>query len=281
MPVFYLLFVLIFILPFILNINDKIIKVLDVFAVISFSLALNKIVVLSYITELKKIKILLSFDIISALFIAFGIAFAVTGIIFKLKKQVIKLNVIKLIAIIEIIVFILFLVADSFSLFSFDNGNNAVASENSLSYEISGLLKGEVNDSSGSFRIGIWKNSLDMGIKNPIFGTGVGTYLKTFQEFIKGTELSGNIDLTDTAHNEYIHLFCTVGITGLFAYLSFLLSLAIKAFRKIFKNPYIIILGSAVLCYCVQAFFSFNIVIITPLFWICSGLLYREAKEEN
>lgn len=274
-------FVLIFLLPFLLNNANKIIKVLNAFAMICFSMALNKIIVFSYMEELEKTKIILNFDIISALFIVFGVAFAVTGIIFKFKKQTVKLNVIKVIAIIEIVVFILFFVAESFSLFTIDKGNNAITSENSLSYEISGLLRGEVNDSSGSFRIGIWKSSLDMGLDNPIFGTGVGTYLKTFQEFIKGTELSQNIDLTDTAHNEYIHLFCTVGIVGLLSYLGFLLSLAIKSLGKILKNPYIIILGSAVLCYCVQAFFSFNIVIITPLFWICAGLLYRETKEEN
>ena len=148
-----------------------------------------------------------------------------------------------------------------------------------LAQEFSDFLQGNINESSGSYRIAIWKNSILMGMKNPIFGTGIGTFLETFENFIEGSELDEILELTDVAHNEYVHLFCTVGLTGLISYLGFLLSLAIKSFKNIRKNPYILILGSAVLCFSAQAFFSFNVVIITPFFWVCAALLHKKIKE--
>lgn len=44
----------------------------------------------------------------------------------------------------------------------------------------------------------------------------------------------------DNAHNEYLHYLITVGITGLIAYLVFIISFIVRVIRKAGKNQYIV-----------------------------------------
>ena len=141
------------------------------------------------------------------------------------------------------------------------------------------LVRGQLSMTAGHHRVGIWKNAIDMGKRNPIFGTGSGTFAKNFKKYAAevgyGRYANRNLDF---AHNEYIHYFCTTGILGAGSYLAFLLSVVWQAMKRLAKNPKILVLGSAVLGYSVQVFFCFSVVIAAPFFWLFLGLLVGEIR---
>ncbi len=147
-------------------------------------------------------------------------------------------------------------------------------------YDLYELSRGHLTDTAGSHRGAIWKYSLRMSKENLLFGTGTGTFAKSFKSFTKevGYTYYQNKNL-DFAHNEYINILCTGGLLGLLSYLGFLVSSAVMAIKTMSKNPKVIILGAAVLGYAVQAFFSFSVVIMTPIFWVLIGLLVKEARD--
>ena len=142
------------------------------------------------------------------------------------------------------------------------------------------FARGNLTDTAGSHRGAIWKYSLRMAKENLIFGTGTGTFAKSFKEFTKevGYNYYQNKNL-DFAHNEYINILCTGGLAGLLTYLGFLISTAYLSVKTMAKNPKVLVLFAAVLGYVFQAFFSFSIVIITPIFWVLIGLLVKEARD--
>lgn len=152
-------------------------------------------------------------------------------------------------------------------------------SQNGLVKDLYELVRGELSLTAGNHRIGIWKHSLMMAKENPVLGTGTGTFAKTFKEFAAGAGYSryANRNL-DFAHNEYIHYICTMGFVGGIAYIAFLLSCLWQACKTCFKNPVILVLGSAVLGYCVQVFFCFSVVIAAPFFWLFLGLMIGEIR---
>ena len=150
---------------------------------------------------------------------------------------------------------------------------------NGLVKDLYELVRGELSLTAGNHRIGIWKHSLMMAKENPVLGTGTGTFAKTFKEFAveAGYSRYANRNL-DFAHNEYIHYICTMGFVGGIAYIAFLLSCLWQACKTCFKNPLILVLGSAVLGYSVQVFFCFSVVIAAPFFWLFLGLMVGEIR---
>ncbi len=152
--------------------------------------------------------------------------------------------------------------------------------QSGVMYDLYELTRGHLNETAGSHRGAIWKYSLKMAKENLIFGTGTGTFAKSFKEFTKevGYNYYQNKNL-DFAHNEYINILCTSGLAGLLTYLGFLISTAYLSVKTMAKNPRVLVLFAAVLGYVFQAFFSFSIVIITPIFWVLIGLLVKEARD--
>ncbi len=151
--------------------------------------------------------------------------------------------------------------------------------KNGLMKDLYELVRGELSLTAGNHRIGIWKYSYMMAKENPIWGTGTGTFAKTFKAFAKeaGYTRYANRNL-DFAHNEYLHYFCTMGLVGGLSYLAFLVSAAVQAFKQCVRNPKILVLGSAVLGYSVQVFFCFSVVIAAPFFWLFLGLMIGEVR---
>lgn len=151
--------------------------------------------------------------------------------------------------------------------------------KNGLMKDLYELVRGELSLTAGNHRIGIWKYSLMMAKENPVLGTGSGTFAKTFKAFAKEAGYSRYVNRNlDFAHNEYIHYICTMGFTGGIAYIAFLISCGWQACKRCFKNPVILVLGSAVLGYCVQVFFCFSVVIAAPFFWLFLGLMVGEIR---
>ena len=71
----------------------------------------------------------------------------------------------------------------------------------------------------------------------------------------------------DSAHNEYLQYFVTIGPLGLAAYLGLLISSAVRMVRCGAGNPYVIAALSAMLCYGAQAVVNINLPIVTPVMW--------------
>ncbi len=144
-----------------------------------------------------------------------------------------------------------------------------------LVYEAQQILHGNFQDSFGSNRVFVWKRALPLAMQAPILGTGPDTFVITFNQTY-AAELT--TEYYDFAHNEYIQVLCNYGIVGLTVYMAALVTLAVRAFKRVKDNPVVTVLTCAALTYCIQAFFSFAITITTPVFWIVLGLLDRECN---
>ncbi len=141
-------------------------------------------------------------------------------------------------------------------------------------YEFSQLLHGNFDDSFGSSRILIWKETLKLIPEHPILGAGPGTIgLRLDIHFSRLVEETGETlsSYVDNAHNEYLGILADCGIAGFCAYLLMLLSAFIKQLKKplTFERC---ALGTAVFCYCVQSFFGLGLCLAAPLFWVLLGL---------
>lgn len=147
-------------------------------------------------------------------------------------------------------------------------------------YEMSQIMHGNFNDRFGSSRMFVWKRCIPLIKENPIIGTGPDSFLNVFMnrytEDIEAARMNVSFDF---AHNDYIQIMINYGILGLIAYLTALFGAAKRGLSASKFNPKVLILGSAVLCYCVQIFFSFSIVMVAPVFWILFALLDKENRD--
>ncbi|MBR3704257.1 MAG: hypothetical protein IKM11_02045, partial [Oscillospiraceae bacterium] len=82
----------------------------------------------------------------------------------------------------------------------------------------------------------------------------------------------------DLAHNEYLNILFHQGVFALLAYLAALFLAAVEWLRCSRRNGASAAVGSAVLCYCVQAFFGFSLCMVSPYFWIMLAFLEITKK---
>ncbi len=77
----------------------------------------------------------------------------------------------------------------------------------------------------------------------------------------------------DTAHNEYLNILANQGLFALLCWLGALGYSAVRFVRGQGSDPQLLICGSAVLGYCVQAFFGISMCLSTPFFLIAWAIL--------
>ena len=152
---------------------------------------------------------------------------------------------------------------------------------NDLLREFANLLRGEITMHSGSRRIAIWSCSYMIFEKYPIFGVGAGAFRDAFDDIALKTYSQYSKFAVDLAHNEYIHIACSHGIVGLVAYLGFVCTLCVRAVKRIFQNENLAVILPAIVCYLVQAFFSFGLVFVMPIFMALCGFAEREIKSKR
>ncbi|MDO4295735.1 MAG: O-antigen ligase family protein [bacterium] len=128
------------------------------------------------------------------------------------------------------------------------------------------------NDDWGTHRGYIWRISMenfsDFSFWRKLVGFGpdtfrIVTFLNNEQEMYA---LYGEI--FDNAHNEYLNYLITTGILGVTAYVTFLVSLLVRGFKNVGKNPQAAAMLFAILCYSAQAFVNLNLPIATPVMWM-------------
>lgn len=149
-----------------------------------------------------------------------------------------------------------------------------------LFYEISQILQGNWDDRFGNGRIYIWRQVIALVDEHLWFGTGPDTMaaagIPGFDRY--SAELNETLSYTvDVAHNEYLNVLYH---QGLLAALTFIVAL-LFTYRKWIAadKSSAVILGSSMLCYCIQAFFGFSMCAVAGLFWLIWGLMLSESAD--
>ena len=148
-------------------------------------------------------------------------------------------------------------------------------------WELHEVFHGRARLSFGSNRVAVWYYSLLMAKEHLLFGTGSGTYRACFNNFLPEhdyvipTEQDG-VPLPayfDTPHSEYVSQLTDHGLPALFLFLALLCFAVFR--RREGWFPLLAPCSAAVLCYMVQAFFSFSVCIVAPMFWVILAMSFR------
>ena len=139
---------------------------------------------------------------------------------------------------------------------------------NQLASETSSVTSGKVDDSFGSRRIFVWKESLKKAKEYPITGIGIDNYLYGFNPVLRDPKTG---EYFTKAHNDYIQkTVCEGFISGIY----YIFVIAYIFFSKIKKNDKIFYpLLLAFICYSIQIFFSISVTRVTPYYFVIIGLL--------
>ena len=151
-------------------------------------------------------------------------------------------------------------------------------------WELHEILHGRSRLSFGSDRVAVWTYSLGLARENLLLGGGSATFVARFNDYIKEHDLvvpkeqDGRAlpDYFDNPHNEYIQQLTDHGLPAMLLFIALLLFAVFRKREGWF--PLLAPCSAAVLCYAVQALFSFSVCIVAPMFWILLGLSFREQS---
>jgi len=99
--------------------------------------------------------------------------------------------------------------------------------------------EGTVTDSLDIRKI-VWQGAISLGLKYPLFGTGVETFAYSYYFTRPASHnLTSEWDyLYNKAHNEYLNYFATTGFIGLLAYLYLIFNFQFLIFKQFLKNKF-------------------------------------------
>jgi putative inorganic carbon (HCO3(-)) transporter len=140
--------------------------------------------------------------------------------------------------------------------------------------EAHALLRGEAEDSFGTGRIFIWRNTLPLLGDRVLLGGGADTFPhRMTAKFTRVLENGQMLRRTiDCAHNEFLNIWVNQGLPALLFYLAALVSTLVPWLKRKGGSA-AAILGTAVLCYAIQAFFGISTPANSGFFWVFWGLL--------
>ncbi len=128
------------------------------------------------------------------------------------------------------------------------------------------------NDTWGSHRGYIWRRSLWMYQQMPfvhqLFGCGPDTYGCLVNQTIMLEVQNTMGNYLDNAHNAFLQYLITMGLTGMITYMFFLITVFRHLFRNHKKNPYILGILLATICYVFQSLVNLELPVVTPSFWL-------------
>ena len=142
-------------------------------------------------------------------------------------------------------------------------------------HELLSIMHGEISTTFGSGRIHIWEQVLSAVPEHFLFGTGPDTMLYGgLEAFTRYDEALGGtvVAQIDVAHNEYLNILYHQGIFAAMAYLGALVAAAKKWLRDSGRNALVAVLGTMLLCYSIQAFFGFSMIMTAPYFYLTLAL---------
>ena len=149
-------------------------------------------------------------------------------------------------------------------------------------WELHEILHGRTQLSFGSNRLAVWKYSLGLASERLLLGGGSGTFAARFNAYIadhglvipRSQDGISLPDYFDNPHNEYIAQLTDHGLPAMLLFITLILLSLFR--RREGLLPLLAPCSAAVLCYAVQAFFSFSVAIVDPMFWVLLGLSFRE-----
>ena len=148
-------------------------------------------------------------------------------------------------------------------------------------WELHEILHGRLRLSFGSNRLAVWWYSLGLAGESLLLGGGSDTFEPRFNAWLKQNglmipkEQDGLVlpDYFDNPHNEYLAQLINHGLPAMLLYIALLLTVLFHPrFRR---SPFRL----AVAAYAVQAFFSFSVCIVAPMFWVVLGLCCSVSDE--
>ena len=151
-------------------------------------------------------------------------------------------------------------------------------------WELHEILHGRARLSFGSNRVAVWLYSLRLSRESLLLGGGSGTFASRFNRYLadNGLEIPKEQDglalpdYFDNPHNEYISLLTDHGFPAMLLFLALLLLAVFRRREGLF--PLLAPCSAAVLCYAVQAFFSFSVCLVAPMFWAILGITFHESE---
>ena len=150
--------------------------------------------------------------------------------------------------------------------------------------EAHALLHGRAEDTFGSGRVYIWRNVWQAVKERPLFGGGPDTLSRRITAYFERYDEAKNIVIRsgiDAAHNEYLNILANQGCFALLCWLGALGCSAVRFVRQAGERPAVLICGSAVLGYCVQAFFGISMCLSTPFLLIAWAMLENQESEHK
>ncbi len=153
-------------------------------------------------------------------------------------------------------------------------------SRNGAIWEAHEILSGRERDSFGHGRWGVWKRSIRLAEKEWLFGTGPDTFYYALRDYLiqEGKDLSLHKQF-DFAHNAYLHVLVCNGFVTAAAYVLLNVVLIVHAFQT--RQPFGIMCGLSLICYCIFEFFTFSIFIVAPMAWTIRGIIAGMAKPKS
>ena len=126
-----------------------------------------------------------------------------------------------------------------------------------------------INDDWGTHRWYIWRIGMEsygqFPLMHKLFGFGPDTYgIVTSLNYYD--EMAGRYgEIFDSAHNEYLQYLVTLGLVGLTSYLALMVSAVREMVHRAKKEPFVMAVVFAVVCYGAQAVVNISVPIVTPV----------------
>lgn len=223
------------------------------------------------------LSILMFFNMISSGTRSAWVAFGIIGLIglIYLIKQKNKVYFKRFLIVLLIFILIFIYLSNGLNIISKKKVNTTSIKINQIKQDVQTFQKSGISEKMGSSRIGIWNITIELIMKNPIFGYGTDN-LKSglIHDCTENTLKYYNRTkgLPDKAHNEYLHIAATVGIPALIIYLIFLILILVGNIKLAKGQKIYFIITLTIISYLVQAFFNISTIGVAPIFWMLLGL---------
>ena len=151
-------------------------------------------------------------------------------------------------------------------------------------WELHEIMHGRGRLSFGSNRVAVWTYSLGLARERLLIGGGSDTFVLRFNQYLRDNGLAipdeqdgvPLPDYFDNPHNEYIAQLLNHGLPAMLLLILLMFAAVMRKREVLFPvlTPY----SAAVLCYAVQAFFSFSVCLVAPMFWVLLGAAFRSDR---
>ena len=152
--------------------------------------------------------------------------------------------------------------------------------EGSAPWELGEVLRGRGQDAFGSERLGIWRMTLEMARKNPLFGTGPDTFWYAMAQHQADTAQS-LMQRFDNPHNMLLAVLSGSGVPALILYLALMGMAAIRCLRGSREDPWLLALLIGLAAYQAQGMFTFSVCLVSPMFWVALGMTMARREEDH